>query len=221
MGEVSAPEGRAELQRLEQERAIVRQRRGDEWFRRERDETDAVLVGKAPQRLVQQGLCLLPDFLAGLFFREGPGFALYALMDFIIDQYFPAVDMLEDQLEEIEEQIFEGGDLLPRATTGRIYRLKRDLLQMKRAVSPLIDVTNRVMRVDDELVPEQTRLYFRDVYDHVIRINEMIDTLRELLTTALEANLSLISVSQRTRSMRTRATSRVSPQTISLATRLS
>ena len=127
---------------------------------------------------------------------KGPGFALYALMDFIIDQYFPTVDMLEDELEQIEEQIFERGDLLPRDTTGRIYRLKRELLQMKRAVSPLIDVTNRLMRFDDQIVPEHTRPYFRDVYDHVIRINEMIDMQRELLTSALEANLSLVAVNQ-------------------------
>ncbi len=127
---------------------------------------------------------------------KGPGFALYALMDFIVDQYFPAVGMLEDELEEIEEQIFDRGDLLPRDTTGRIYRLKRELLQMKRAVSPLIDVTNRLMRFDAQLVPESAQPYFRDVYDHVIRINEMIDMQREMLTSALEANLSLVAVNQ-------------------------
>ena len=67
---------------------------------------------------------------------------------------------------------------------------------MKRAVVPLVDVCNRLVRADVALIPDDARVYFRDVYDHVIRINEMIDTLRELLTTALEANLSLISVSQ-------------------------
>src|SRR5262249_7621292 len=83
-----------------------------------------------------------------------------------------------------------------RETTKRIYELKRDLLEFKRAVSPLVDVRNRLMRFDLELIPEDTRPYFRDVYDHVIRINEMVDTLRELRTSALEANLSLISVAQ-------------------------
>ena len=67
---------------------------------------------------------------------------------------------------------------------------------MKRAVAPLIDMCNRLVRIDSALIPDDARVYFRDVYDHAIRINEMIDTLRELLTTALEANLSLISVSQ-------------------------
>jgi magnesium transporter len=131
----------------------------------------------------------MPDQLA-----KGPGYVLYALMDFVVDQYFPIVDTLEEQLEQLEEEIF-GGEF-SRDTTGRIYRLKRNLLGIKRAVSPLVDVCNRLIRFETTLIPEDTRVYFRDVYDHVIRINEMVDTTRELLTTALEANLSLISVSQ-------------------------
>jgi magnesium transporter len=126
--------------------------------------------------------------------NKGPGFVLYALMDFIVDQYLPVVEALEAQLEDLEEEIF--GEQLSRDTTKRIYRLKRDLLALKRAVSPLVDVCNRLMRFDIDLIPEDTRPYFRDVYDHVLRLNEMIDNLRELLTTALEANLSLVSVSQ-------------------------
>jgi magnesium transporter len=125
---------------------------------------------------------------------KGPGFVLYALMDFIVDQYLPIVEALEEQLETLEDEIF--GEQFNRDTTGRIYRLKRDLLALKRAVSPLVDVCNRLMRYDIQLIPEDTRPYFRDVYDHVVRINEMIDNVRELLTTALEANLSLITVAQ-------------------------
>jgi magnesium transporter len=130
-----------------------------------------------------------PDLLA-----KGPVFVLYALMDFIVDQYFPLVDSFEDRLEELEDDIFQ--QTLTRETTERIYQLKRNLLEVKRAVAPLVDMCNRLVRTDSALIPEDARVYFRDVYDHTIRINEMIDTLRELLTTALEANLSLISVSQ-------------------------
>jgi magnesium transporter len=125
---------------------------------------------------------------------QGPAFVLYALMDFIVDNYFPVVESLEEELEALEDDIFS--ETFNRDTTSRIYRLKRDLLELKRAVSPLVDICNRLIRSDVEFIPDDTRPYFRDVYDHVIRINEMIDTLRELLTTALEANLSLISVSQ-------------------------
>jgi magnesium transporter len=126
--------------------------------------------------------------------RKGPGFALYAVMDSIVDQYFPVVDSLEQELEALEEKIFS--ETFSRQTTEEIYDLKRELLEVKRAVSPLIDMCNRLMRFDSELISEDTRHYFRDVYDHAIRINEMVDMLRELLTTALEANFSLISISQ-------------------------
>src|SRR5262252_3369436 len=97
---------------------------------------------------------------------KGPGFVLYAIMDFVVDHYFPVVDTLEAQLE------------------------------LKRAVSPLVDVCNRLMRFDLPLIPDDTRPYFRDVYDHAIRINEAVDRQRELLTGALEAHLSLIAVAQ-------------------------
>ena len=134
------------------------------------------------------------------FLSKGPGFVLYALMDFVVDQYLPIVEALEERLEGLEEEIFGGN--FERETTARIYRLKRDLLMLKRAVSPLVEVCNRLMRFDINLVPEDTRPYFRDVYDHVVRVNEMIDSLRELLTTALEANLSLVSVAQNEHSKR-------------------
>jgi magnesium transporter len=125
---------------------------------------------------------------------KGPVFVLYSIMDFIVDQYFPLVDTYEDKLAELEDNVFQ--QTLPRETTERIYQLKRDLIEVKRAIAPLVDVCNRLVRGDVPLVPEDSRVYFRDIYDHVIRINEMVDTLRELLSAALEANLSLVSVSQ-------------------------
>jgi len=130
-----------------------------------------------------------PDLMA-----RGPGYVLYSLMDFIVDQYFPLVDALEDKLESLEDNIFS--QTLTRETTERIYQLKRVLLEVKRGIAPLVDMSNRLMRADTTLIPDDVRPYFRDVYDHAIRINEMIDMLRELLTTALEANLSLVAVSQ-------------------------
>ena len=130
-----------------------------------------------------------PDLL-----KKGPGFALYAIMDSIVDQYFPIIEALEAELEVVEEKIF--GEKPSRATTEHIYQLKRELLEVKRAVSPLIDICNKLMRFDLALIPEDTRPYFRDVYDHALRINEMIDNSRELLGGALEANFSMISISQ-------------------------
>ena len=126
--------------------------------------------------------------------RKGQGFALYAVMDSIVDQYFPVVETLEEELQDIEEKIFK--EKPTRQTTEHIYNLKRQLLDVKRAVSPLVDISNRLMRFDTSLISEETQPYFRDIYDHALRINEMVDHARELLNTALEANFSLISISQ-------------------------
>ncbi len=125
---------------------------------------------------------------------KGPGYILYALMDFVVDQYLPIVQRLEEDVQELEEVVL--GDPTGSDATARTYRLKRDALALRRAVSPLVDVCNRLMRFELPLIPDDTRPYFRDVYDHVLRLNEAIDAQRELLTTALEAHLSLISVAQ-------------------------
>jgi len=131
----------------------------------------------------------MPELLS-----KGQGFVLYAVMDFIVDRYFPVVQDMEQELVGIEEKIFKAKP--NRQTTEQIYQLKRELLEVKRAVSPLVDVCNRLMRFDIKYISTETQPYFRDIYDHVIRINEMIDNTRELLNTALEANFSLISISQ-------------------------
>ncbi len=125
---------------------------------------------------------------------KGPAFALYAVMDSIVDQYFPVIEALEQELVEVEEEIF--GKKPTRGTTQRIYELKREVLEVKRIITPLIDICSRMMRFDIKLVPDDTRPYFRDVYDHALRINEMLDNTRDLVTAALEANFSLTSISQ-------------------------
>jgi magnesium transporter len=125
---------------------------------------------------------------------KGPGYILYSLMDFVVDQYRPIVQRLEEDVEALEEVVL--GEPTRSDATARTYRLKRDALALRRAVSPLVDVCNRLMRFDLPLIPDDTRLYFRDVYDHVLRLNEAIDAQRELLTTALEAHLSLMTVAQ-------------------------
>lgn len=125
---------------------------------------------------------------------KGPGYILYALMDFVVDQYLPIVRGIEEDVQELEETIL--GAPASSDATARIYHVKRDLLALRRAVSPLVEVCNRLMRFDLPHIPEDTRPYFRDVYDHILRLNETIDAQRELLTTALEAHLSLMSVAQ-------------------------
>ena len=126
---------------------------------------------------------------------KGPGYVLYAVMDFVVDQFLPIVQQIEEEVQNIEEEVL-GGGAGDGDATARIYHLKRDLVSLRRAVSPLVDVCNRLMRFDLPHVPEDTKVYFRDVYDHVVRVSETIDAQRELLSTALEAHLSVLSVAQ-------------------------
>ena len=126
--------------------------------------------------------------------KAGPGFVLYALMDSIVDRYFPIIDSFEEEIETLEEAIF--ASRMDPNIAERIYELKREVIQAKRAVSPLIDVCNRLVRYDLGLIADEVRPYFRDVYDHVVRINESTENVRELLSSALEANLSLTAIRQ-------------------------
>ncbi|WP_372015386.1 magnesium and cobalt transport protein CorA [Pseudoxanthomonas sp. 10H] len=129
--------------------------------------------------------------------RAGPAMALYAVLDFIVDNYAPIVDEHRDTLHTLERDIFS--DTYRRAIVVRLYDLKRDLTYMRVAVSPLQDVLAQLMRSQagqGQLVPEGVRIYLRDVHDHVLRINDAIDTLRDMLGTALSVNLSLVTLAQ-------------------------
>ena len=125
---------------------------------------------------------------------KGEGFVLHALMDFIVDQYFPILDALQAELDELEEQIFSG--TFVRSVTARLYHLRRDLLALKQAVTPLIDVSARLSRSTSDLIPPDTRPFFQDVHDHVVRIADLINNLEQLSHIALEAKFALISVAQ-------------------------
>jgi magnesium transporter len=140
--------------------------------------------------LVRERCELSPEHLA-----LGPGFVLYAIMDFVVDSYFGVIDHFEDRVGKLEEAIF--ADRSQRDIARRIYDLKRRLIMVKRAVSPLVEVCNRLVRYDShQLVPDSVRPYFRDVYDHVVRINESMESLRDLLASALDANLAMTSIRQ-------------------------
>jgi magnesium transporter len=126
--------------------------------------------------------------------KKGEDFVIYSLMDFIVDNYIPVVDAIEEEVEQMEDSIFDKP--FDRAMVERIYGFKRELLSLRRIVAPLVEITNRMMRFDVPLIDKNTYPYFRDVHDHAMRVSETIDSLRELLTSALEANLLLASVNQ-------------------------
>ena len=126
--------------------------------------------------------------------RHGSGFVLYALMDTIVDRYFPVLDTLEDELERIEEQIFAGSS--PRGNIEALYTNKRKLTVLKHAVEPLIEAVGKLHGGRVPKVCADTQDYFRDVSDHLVRINQSIDGLRDTVTTAISVNLSLITLQE-------------------------
>lgn len=126
--------------------------------------------------------------------RLGPAFVLYALMDAVVDRYFPVAEELETELETIEEQMLINGS--ERSNIQRLYRLKRKTTVLKHAVAPLMEATGRLF--GGRVPPPFTRThdYFRDVYDHLHRINTSIDIIRETITTAIQVNLSMVATDE-------------------------
>lgn len=126
--------------------------------------------------------------------RHGAGFVLYALMDTIVDRYFPALDALEEELEHIEDRMFAGSS--PRGNIEALYEHKQKLTLLKHAVAPLLEAVGKLHGGRVPRVCADTQDYFRDVNDHLVRINQSIDSLRDMTTTAISVNLSLITVQE-------------------------
>jgi len=124
----------------------------------------------------------------------GPSYALYAVLDFIVDNFMPIVSSFKQELHELEQEIFE--DTFKREVVERLYLLKRELVTLRLAVSPLQDILNQLMRLHGGLVREEIRPYLRDVFDHAARISDATNTMGELLTAAMSVNLAMVSVGQ-------------------------
>jgi magnesium transporter len=128
-----------------------------------------------------------PDLL-----RQGSAYVLYAIMDTVVDRYFPVLDALEDELEEVEKRIFSGKN--NRAIIESLYVLKQKLMTLKHATGPLLEASSKLYGGRVPQLCAGLQEYFRDVYDHLIRVNQSIDSLREMVITALSVNLSLLTM---------------------------
>jgi magnesium transporter len=126
--------------------------------------------------------------------RIGSGFVLYAIMDAIVDRYFPVLDDLESSLEDAESRLFDGSSTKSRIE--ELYALKRRLMTLKHATAPLMEAVGKLYggRVPQLVVGAQE--YFRDVYDHLSRINAAIENIREMVATAITVNIAMISLSE-------------------------
>ncbi len=118
------------------------------------------------------------------------GALLYALLDAIVDDYFPTMDGLTDRIEELEDAIFEQFD---KTSIQTIFGLKRDLLMLRRMLGPERDVVNVLLRREVPVFRAKDLVYLQDLYDHIVRLSDNIDTYRDLLSSALDSYLSLQS----------------------------
>ena len=124
--------------------------------------------------------------------KNGPGFVLYALMDAVVDRYFPVIDAFEDELDTIEQRIFTKG--AARDSIKRLYELKQRLTLLKHAVAPLLEGTSKLHGGRVPQICAGSQEYFRDVVDHLSRINNTIDSIRDTIGTAIHVNLSMVTI---------------------------
>lgn len=131
----------------------------------------------------------VPEHLA-----YGPSYALYSILDYIVDNYLPIVQDFKEELQDLEHDVFS--DAANRDVTRRLYGMQRELLTLKLAATPLQDILGQLVRLHPELIRDEVRPYFRDVQDHVTRVSDAINSMREMLGAAMNVNLSLITVRQ-------------------------
>jgi len=125
--------------------------------------------------------------------KHGPSSALHAIIDQIVDDYQPAIEGLETDIDEVEEQLFSNERVNP---AERIYRLQREVLGFRKATAPLVDPMEKLAGGHYAQIHPEIRDYFRDVNDHLIRVREQLDAMRDLLSGSLQANLAQVAVRQ-------------------------
>ncbi len=123
--------------------------------------------------------------------KYGPGALVHGLLDEIVDGHFEAVQILDDQIEGLEDELFDD-KAVSKVVQQRTYRVRKDLVELRRVVLPMREVVNAVLRHRKDLdAPEELNSWYDDLYDHVLRASEWTESLRDLVTTVFETNLSL------------------------------
>jgi len=128
--------------------------------------------------------------------RRGPSAVLYAIMDRIVEDYGPVVDGLENDIDEIEVQVFEGNPGASPEVSRRIYELSREVIRFHQATQPLAGALGRLTEAEAHGIDPEVRRYLREVQDRVLRVTERVEGFRDLLTNILNVNLTLIGINQ-------------------------
>jgi len=121
---------------------------------------------------------------------QGTDHLLYRLIDEVVAQYMPVVEAIDDEIDIIQAEIFAQPD---PDVLSRVFSLKRGVLQLRRIVGPMREVLNKLARDDFEVIDTRVRVYFRDVYDHLVRLHDLTESLRDLIGGALDTYLSVIN----------------------------
>ncbi len=145
-----------------------------------------VTVHSRPIRAIETARRLWPEWNDRA--EHGAGLLAYLLMDAIVDDYMPLLDILSERMDDLEDQIF--GEFKPESIE-EIFRIKKQLLHLRRSITPLRDVFNTMLRREQPIFARETHVYFQDVFDHIIRVADTIDTLRDMLSSTMDAYLSV------------------------------
>jgi len=126
----------------------------------------------------------------GPILARGPDHLLWAIADDLIDGYFPFADRIGDAIDEVQDQVIRKAT---PDTLEALFLLKRELIQVRRAISPVREVFNQLTNRDEQLISEDEIVYFRDIYDHVIRLTDELDNYRELASSTLDVYLTQVN----------------------------
>lgn len=126
----------------------------------------------------------------GFHLSGGPDYVLWAISDWIVDGYFPVFDRLGDEIDDLEADVMRKPNV---RIVERLFRVRRDLLLIRHAVSPQREIFNQLTNRDSRLIQQERIVYFRDVYDHLIRLTDELDSYRELVSTTLDVYLSQVN----------------------------
>ncbi|MBW4563595.1 MAG: magnesium/cobalt transporter CorA [Mojavia pulchra JT2-VF2] len=147
-------------------------------------------VQEEPEHDCFEGVRNRIDKSKGIIRKQGADYLAYALLDAIIDGFFPVLERYGEQIEDLEEEVIVKPT---QETLKKIYQIKRELLQLRRAIWPQRDVISSLIRDSGELISEEVRIYLRDCYDHAVQVIDMVETYRELASGLMDVYLSAVS----------------------------
>jgi magnesium transporter len=130
-----------------------------------------------------------PDRLA-----SGPGYVLYSIIDFVVDHYQPCMDNLQDRFRGFEQALFSTESQSDNLQD--FYELKNELLMLQAGAVPLIDICTQLLRFHSDIIPKENRIYYRDILDHVARVTQTADRMREMINAAMQVALAQVTIRQ-------------------------